>query len=101
MPLAPPGTKVLIHKKPKVHLPWDFHGVEGWDIGPAAHHYLFYKVHAPKTQHGRVDDNMEFFPKKVNMPKTSLANKTTYGALNLIDALTNLMPATPFVQLGV
>ena len=34
-PLAPPGTKVLIHKKTKVCGSWDYHGVEGWYVGPS------------------------------------------------------------------
>ena len=28
-PLAPPGTKVLIHKKSNMRGLWDYHGVEG------------------------------------------------------------------------
>ena len=33
-PLAPPGTKVLIHKKSADRGLWDYHGVEEWYIDP-------------------------------------------------------------------
>jgi hypothetical protein len=38
-PLAPPGTKVLIHEKPDVRKTWAPHAVEGWYLGPALRHY--------------------------------------------------------------
>jgi hypothetical protein len=34
-PMAPPGTKVLIHEKPQQRGSWDPHGIEGWYLGPA------------------------------------------------------------------
>merc|ERR1711884_545352 len=34
-PLAPPGTKLVIHKKPANRKSWDFHGEDGYYIGPA------------------------------------------------------------------
>ena len=38
-PLAPPGTKVIVHETPKQRATWDDHGQEAWYIGPAAFHY--------------------------------------------------------------
>ena len=38
-PLAPPGTKVMVHKKPQVRTSWGFHGQIGWYVGPAYKHY--------------------------------------------------------------
>jgi hypothetical protein len=43
-PLAPPGTKVIIHEKPDIRQTWDPHDVEGWYLGPALRHYLCYHV---------------------------------------------------------
>jgi hypothetical protein len=34
-PLAPPGTKVIIHKKPDHRGSWSPHGLKGWYVGPA------------------------------------------------------------------
>ena len=37
-PLAPPGTKVLVHKKPQQWKTWGIHGVPRWYIGPEMEH---------------------------------------------------------------
>ena len=41
-PLAPPGTRVLVHEKLSVRGTWAPHAVEGWYLGPALRHYRFY-----------------------------------------------------------
>lgn len=38
-PMAPPGSPILIHNKPSTRKSWAPHGVEGFYIGPALHHY--------------------------------------------------------------
>ena len=39
VPLAPPGTKVVLHRKPAQRASWAFHGLEGWYVGPSPNHY--------------------------------------------------------------
>ena len=34
-PLAPPGTRVVMHNIPNDHVLWDPHGEYGWYRGPA------------------------------------------------------------------
>ena len=43
-PLAPPGTRVIIHEKPTTRQTWSPHGTDGWYVGPALHHYQCYRV---------------------------------------------------------
>ena len=38
-PLAPPGIRVVVHKKTRERASWDAHGVDGWYIGPAMESY--------------------------------------------------------------
>ena len=38
-PLAPPGTRILVHENPAVRRTWASHGVDGWYIGSAPKHY--------------------------------------------------------------
>ena len=38
-PLAPPGTRVVVHEKPNNRRTWDPYGVDGWYLGPAPDHY--------------------------------------------------------------
>jgi hypothetical protein len=38
-PMAPPGTKIILHEKPNKQKTWDPHGTNGWYLGPALEHY--------------------------------------------------------------
>ena len=66
-PLAPPGT-ILIHKKSKDRGSWDYHGVEGWYIGPSPEHYRCLKCYNPDTL-SEVDTNtLQLVPKSTPIP---------------------------------
>jgi hypothetical protein len=41
-PLAPLGTKVIIHEKPSERRSWAPHGLDGWYVGHAPEHYCCY-----------------------------------------------------------
>ena len=79
-PLAPVGTKVIIHKKPTSRPPWSPHGVNGWYLGPAMEHYRCYQVWARNTRSKHVADTIAWFPALVEMPKTSSADATLIAA---------------------
>jgi hypothetical protein len=61
-PLAPPGTKVLIHETPNGRCTWAVHGVDGWYVGGAPEHYGCYQVYATKTRAARITRTVAFFP---------------------------------------
>jgi hypothetical protein len=46
-PLAPPGTKLVVHLKPDQQASWAYHGKEGWYVGPAMEHYRCVKCYIP------------------------------------------------------
>ena len=48
-PLAPPGTRVLVHKKTEQRASFAPHGVDGWYIGPSLDHYRCYICYTPST----------------------------------------------------
>ena len=48
-PLAPAGTKVVIHKKPQNRASWDYHGCTVWYIGPPPDHYRCFRCFIPST----------------------------------------------------
>ena len=60
-PLAPPGTKIVIHEKPGVRGSCPIRGIDGWYIGYAPVHYICFWVYANKTLHSRIADTVEFF----------------------------------------
>ena len=91
-PLAPPGTKLLLHLKPSVRESWAPHAVRGWYLGPAMDHYRCYRVWNVKTCAERIVDTVVWFPSKVKMPVTSPQAEIVAAAQNLVKVL--LMPLT-------
>lgn len=67
-PLAPAGTKVVIHVKADVRPAHTPHGVDGYYLGPAMEHYRCYRVWAKDTRAERITDTLAWFPWYVNMP---------------------------------
>ena len=86
-PLAPPGTRVLIHEKPAVRSTWAPHAVDGWYLGPATRHYRCYRVWVTETSAERIVDTLSWFPTHVTMPAISPAEAATAAAIDLIHAL--------------
>jgi len=99
-PLAPPGTKVLVHEKPKQNGTWADHGIEGWYIRLAPNHYRCYKCYLPSTNGERISDTVEFFPTHVDMPKFGTAEQITQSLQDLTFAINNPAPASPFHEFG-
>ena len=62
-PLAPPGTIVVMHNRPKYCASWAPHGENGWYVGPAMEHYRCHKAYIPKTRAERISDTVQFPPK--------------------------------------
>jgi hypothetical protein len=99
-PLAPLGTKVIIHEKPSKRRSWAPHGLNGWYVGHAPEHYRCYKIFVTATAAARVSDTVEFFPRVCQMPRTSSTDAAKQAAHDLIHALLHPKPAAPFAQLG-
>ena len=79
-PLAPPGTRVLVHEKPTLRGTWSPHAVDGWYLGPAMLHYRCYRVWILKTTSKHIADTVVWFPTKVSMPKASYRCRRCSGA---------------------
>jgi len=99
-PLAPPGTKIIIHEKPSQRPTWAPHGTDGWYIGPALNHYRCHRTYTTKTGGERISDTVHFCPKRIQMPTTDSVNQIYQSAKDLTMALQNPMPATPFLNFG-
>ena len=99
-PMAPPGTRAVIHVKPKKHGTWASHGEVGWYIGPAPEHYRCYTALIDDTQSTRVTDTIEFFPSKTNMPRLSSQDAAIRAAQELTAALQHPHPAMPIAPLS-
>ena len=95
-PLAPPGTKVIIHEKSRQRGTWSPHGLDGWYVGPAMNHYRCFRIYVPSTGATRTADTVEFFPHHVPLPQTSSHDIIVQAADELIQALQQPHPATPY-----
>jgi hypothetical protein len=84
MPLAPPGTKVVAHKKANKCSSWAPHGATGWYIGPALEQYCCHTIFISKTNAKRICDTVKFFPHNFTMPKLSSSDATLHAARDLI-----------------
>ena len=62
--LAPPGTRVIIHKKTNKRASWDYHGQVGWYVGPAMDHYRCFRCFVPSTGKEIITDTLRFIPRK-------------------------------------
>ena len=83
-PLAPPGTKALIHDRSTVRASWDVHGSDGFYIGTAMDHYRCWRILVTKTGAERISDTVQWFPKKTLMPGASLEELLTANLEELI-----------------
>jgi hypothetical protein len=53
-PIAPPGTRVLVHEKPADQETWSPHGTHGWYVGPALDLYRCYRTWVLYTRCERI-----------------------------------------------
>lgn len=94
-PMAPLGTKVMIHIPSQTRQKNAPHAVKGWYLGPAMNHYRCYRVFADDTKAERTIDTVSFHPTHTPMPKTSSIDAASAAATDLINALRNPTPASP------
>ena len=83
-PLAPPGTRVIIHEKPTQRGTWAPHGKSAFYVGPAMEHYRCFKCYVPSTRTCRVSDTVIFMEDKFKIPQMTAPEATKRAATNLI-----------------
>ena len=71
-PLAPPGTKIVIHAKPNKRDSWSFNGKDGQYIGPAMNHYRCITCYIPSTFKTRITDIAALIPHNISIPTSTV-----------------------------
>jgi hypothetical protein len=97
---APPGCKLIAHKKPGNRRTWAHHGQHGYSLGPAMHHYRCQNVYISTTANERIVDTLEFFPHNYQMPQLSSTDRLIMASKDMTDALQNPHLAFPFTSVG-
>ena len=90
VPLAPPGTKLIVHSKPGERKSWDYHGKAGFYIGPAFNHCRCIQVFMPDTHARRYTDTARMIPDWVPIPLTSIDDHLRASIEHLITFLINI-----------
>ena len=86
-PLAPPGTKLIVHLKPHKRASWDPHGIPGFYTGPAMRHYRCYTVYIPKTRTTRITDTVTFLPSVLPISQFSVQDHLQQSLDDIIHIL--------------
>jgi hypothetical protein len=68
-PLAPHGTRVIVHVTPAQRPNMGPHGVNGWYVGPSIKHYRCHKCYIPSNFGVRDALTIDWFPHNVPFPK--------------------------------
>ena len=70
-PIAPAGSKVVVHDKPAIRASWAPHGTHGYYLGPAPSHYRCYRVWTTNSRSIRISDTLAWFLQRLQMPGPS------------------------------
>ena len=88
-PLAPPGTKTIVHIKPETRPSWGSRGKEAWYVGPSLNHYRCVRCYIPTTRSEVDSDTVTFFPKSVKFPEVSITDFLRQAAIDIVALLKN------------
>ena len=100
-PLAPPGTKAMVHYKPIQRATWDPNRKVGWCIGPSLHHYRCMKFYMPHTRSELDKDTVVFIPHAIPIPETNMEDFIHQSTSDIITLLTQPPKgSTPITTLG-
>ena len=99
-PLAPPGTKVLLHEKPNNRRTWAPRGTDAWYIGPSLEHYRCVRCYNPKTFKERDADTVTYLPTVVPLPKTTTEDFLRQNVSDILDILNDPAPKPFSIERG-
>ena len=99
-PMAPPGSMILVHKKPALRGTWAAHAVNAWYLGPALHHYRYYHIYIAETRGERIADTVVWFTNKGRTQMSSSTDLAIAAARDLIAALRSPHPDYPISPLS-
>ena len=84
-PLAPPGTRVVVHVTPEQRANMAPHGIDSWYVGPSTEYYRCHKCYIPSTFDGvRNALTLDWFPHQVPFPKVSADDYLRQAAADML-----------------
>jgi hypothetical protein len=99
-PLAPTGTKIIVHEKTNQRQNWAPNGKHVDSLGPEIHHYLWQNVYITPTASECIVDTLEKFPHNYQMPQISPTDRLHMAAHDITDTVKHHHPYVPFAIIG-
>jgi hypothetical protein len=100
-PMAPPGTKVVVHLKQSQRDSWGPNGEVGFYVGPSLEHYRCMKVYFNKTRTVRDVDTLTFIPHTIAFPQLKIDDYLRNAAADIVHLLKHPPPQLiPSLQAG-
>ena len=99
-PLAPPGTKIIVHEVSSVRKTWAPHGVNGWYIRWRPWTLPMPLTFHPKNWAMRISPTVKFFPYFFDMTSIFSVDAAVDVTTVLTNALRHPYPATPFASVS-
>ena len=93
-PMAPPGTRAVIHSSPLTRTSWGPRGIDAWYCGPSENHYRCNHFYVPETRAMRISGTFELYPVHCQLPSLSPAEHTQQVAQELVRCMEHLPRAT-------
>ena len=88
-PIAPPGSRVLVHEPSTTRTTWSAHASDGWYVGPALDSYRCFKCWMIDTHRDRISDTVTWLPSQYGMPIATPADLIMSAAADLLAAITS------------
>ena len=96
VPLAPPGTKIIVHEKPSQRPIWAPHGVNRCYLVPETLHYICHTKFITEKGGKRISDTVHLLPSRIEMPTTNPINQIFQSEKDLTRTLIeHPKPSTP------
>ena len=100
-PLAPFGTKVMIHNKSNHRGSWEYRATEGWYVGPSTEHYRCFKCYKPLTKEVVISDTVQLIEENIPLPVAKLDDYLRQAVDDILSILKQPQATTlPFLQYG-
>ena len=86
-PIAPPGSEMMIHKKPGRRRTFGMNAQKAWYLGPCFKHYRAFRGIVPSTGGERISDTVKFRHHAIAIPSLTPADRILEAAQDLDDAI--------------
>ena len=87
IPIAPPGSRILMHDKPGKRKTFGMNARPAWYLGPCFKHYRTFRGIVPSTGGERLSDTVRFQHHAIAIPDLTPANSILEATRQLNDAI--------------